>query len=172
MLGPVAAVGRRLVRRPIRRTGAMRKRSRATAAPAAYFTSRQFVCLGLAVGLSPSCCAADQPSPSASPASELRGRLSTFDVRVPMRNPRHGMRRGLGRLPRETAAASYKRMVAARAVPAAAEGRRHASLEEQRRHRTHTPSPRVYTAGPASASAVARSLRRGMCFRQPTAARE
>ena len=88
VLGPVAAVGRRLVRRPIRRTGAMRKRSRATAAPAAYFTCRQFVCLGLAVGLSPSCCAADQPSPSASPASELRGRLPTFDVRVPMRSPR------------------------------------------------------------------------------------
>ena len=88
MLGPVAAVGRRLVRRPVRRMGAMRKRSRATAAPAAYFTSRQLACLGLAVGLSPSCCAADQPSPSASPANELRGRLSTFDVRVPMRSAR------------------------------------------------------------------------------------
>ena len=66
----------------------MRQRSRATRQPAPYLTSRQYVCLGLVIGLSPCCRAAEPPSTSADPVNELSGRVPTYDVRIPMRSPR------------------------------------------------------------------------------------
>ena len=76
--------------RPVRRKVTMHQRSRASRQPAPYLTSRQFVCLGLAFGLSPCCRAAEPPSSSTSadPVNELSGRVPTSDVRVPMRSPR------------------------------------------------------------------------------------
>ena len=172
-VGAVAFVRRRLVRRPIRERTPCACAIVPPQRPRP--TSRVGSLCALVSSLVSALAAVRQTSPlrrQALPMSSVAVcQPSTSESRCIARGLR-GMHRRLGRLPRETAAASYKRMVAARAVLAVAEGRRHASLEEQRRHRTHTPSPRVYTAGPASASAVARSLRRGMCFRQPTAARE